>query len=101
VLVRKKATTTIRENALPISTDAIVDTATDSGTLQKSRSTIERWRKSWRSVNHAATYPVHKVPGRNAGTAIKLSTDWSTAMDGKLKMRPPHGLPGYSDDWHI
>src|ERR1700750_1985746 len=88
-LPRKKVTTAVRENALPISTEEMVETATDNGTLQKSRSIRERLRKSWRFVNHAARYPLHTVAGRNAGTARRLSTACANEMDVRSRMQPP------------
>jgi hypothetical protein len=44
-LAKKNTTTAERESALPISTEAIVETARDNGKLQKILSTIERCRK--------------------------------------------------------
>jgi hypothetical protein len=41
----KNTTTAVKENNLPISTEAMVETAKDNGTLQKIRSTSERCRK--------------------------------------------------------
>ena len=71
-MTMKNATTAKSENAFPRRTAEMVESATDSGTLQKRRSTMERRRKSFRFVSHAATYPVHKVAGRNAGIARRL-----------------------------
>jgi hypothetical protein len=48
---------------------ALVDTARESGRLQKTRSTIERSRKPWRFVAHATRYPEHTIAGKKAGIA--------------------------------
>src|SRR5450631_4413616 len=101
VLPTKNTTAAVSESALPIRTAAIVEMATDNGTLQKRRSTIDWRRKSCRFVSHAATYPVHKVTGRNAGTARRLSTACCTVMDEKLKMRPPQRSTGNLHRWTL
>jgi hypothetical protein len=64
----------------------MVDTARESGTLQKIRSTKERFRKPWRSVNHAARYPVQRVAGRKAGIASRLVAICCAVMEGKLRI---------------
>ena len=53
-LARKNIWTATSEKKQPISTETIVEMASDKGTLQKNRSTSDRSRKKlWRFVNHA------------------------------------------------
>jgi hypothetical protein len=51
----------------------MVEIAREIGTLQKSRSTIERWRKPWRSITQAVKYPEHTIAGKKASIARRLS----------------------------
>jgi len=53
-VANRNTTTAVNDRNLPISTEAMVDTAKERGRLQKIRSMSERCRKLWRLVNQAA-----------------------------------------------
>jgi hypothetical protein len=71
--IQRKTTTAVSERNLPIRTQEMGETASESGRLQKIRSTRERCRKRCRLRRHATRYPGQTTTGMNAGTASRLS----------------------------
>ena len=91
---RMRTAATLRERKRPTSTEVIVETEMERGTLQKRRSTRERRRKPWRSVSHAARYPVQTVTGTKARVAARVVRICSAVMFVNRIQPPVKRAPG-------